>query len=216
MGIFRKVGKRQVKKRFIGAVEVGDIVPGMTCTISWYEHQAPGSHVLALRQVSFRDIPEVSMILVIGRINLLPRTSVEGTPDDVAEFPFLLSDEDAATLDDQARKRNFGMAADTQTEAIALVAAEADLGGAALIGNFADNIDAHFDITSTAEEAEESDSWTTCLAAAAELEPPWSPIYDIDRVVSRRPNNSYCMVLIANRWQLIKLYDSPRESYYRY
>ena len=24
------------------------------------------------------------------------------------------------------------------------------------------------------------------------------------------------MVLIANRWQLIKLYDSPRESYYRY
>ena len=42
------------------------------------------------------------------------------------------------------------MAADTQTEAIALVAAEAylaDLGEAAPIGNFADNIDAPFDIT---------------------------------------------------------------------
>ena len=69
------------------------------------------------------------------------------------------------------------MAADTQAEAIAIVAAEvylADLSGAALIGNFADNIDASFDITSTAEEAEESASWTTCLTAAAELEPRWS------------------------------------------
>ena len=36
------------------------------------------------------------------------------------------------------------------------------------------------------------------------------------KVVSRRPTNSYCMVLIANQWQLIKLYDSPRESHYRY
>ena len=64
------------------------------------------------------------------------------------------------------------MAADTQAEAIAIVAAEvylADLSGAALIGNFADNIDASFDITSTAEEAEESATFGSCGRTGAAL-----------------------------------------------
>ena len=63
----------------------------------------------------------------------------------------------------------------------------------------------------------EQSSWDECLRVASEMEHPLLPIYLSDRVRNRRSNGSYYLVIIDERWKLVKVHDSDgcQENFYR-